>query len=143
MPQIFMVLKAKKFEYAVNWYIYAVTLYRSSYIANWIYRMVEEHHYDGIACASGALQTLILALFIAYAKGCAGFPTESFSEDDPESIGEGPISVIEDLGKKVGGEVTGGKSTQYERNLLLSVDELGKVEKKSLMSGDELDKQEK
>jgi hypothetical protein len=79
-----MISKTKEAENITSHYLFALGSYRALYILNWIYRYVENGHFDIIAVVAGILQTVLYCDFFylyvvngAYkqrvAVGCALF----------------------------------------------------------------------
>ncbi|ODV85363.1 hypothetical protein CANARDRAFT_198502 [[Candida] arabinofermentans NRRL YB-2248] len=70
LPQLFMLQKNGEAELLTIHYIFALGLYRSLYIPNWIYRYFAENRFDKLAILTGLIQTLIYSdfFYIYYKK---------------------------------------------------------------------------
>ncbi|EDO18817.1 hypothetical protein Kpol_1028p93 [Vanderwaltozyma polyspora DSM 70294] len=74
LPQLFMLSKIGKAKSLTIHYIFALGLYRTLYIPNWIWRYVTEQRYDKIAIIAGIIQTLVYSdfFYIYYKKVIKG-----------------------------------------------------------------------
>ncbi|KAL2160859.1 hypothetical protein VTH06DRAFT_1056 [Thermothelomyces fergusii] len=76
LPQLFMLQRTGEAEAITAHYLFALGIYRTLYIPNWIYRYVTEptHKIDTIAVVAGVLQTLLYSDFfwIYYTKVMKG-----------------------------------------------------------------------
>ncbi|CCE63139.1 hypothetical protein TPHA_0E00430 [Tetrapisispora phaffii CBS 4417] len=63
LPQLFMLSKSGKSKSLTVHYIFALGLYRTLYIPNWIWRYHTEGVIDKIALAAGIIQTLVYSDF--------------------------------------------------------------------------------
>ncbi|AET41018.1 Erd2p Ecym_7170 [Eremothecium cymbalariae DBVPG len=70
LPQLFMLSKAGKADTLTTHYIFALGLYRTLYIPNWIWRYFAENRYDKLSIVTGILQTLVYSdfFYIYYKK---------------------------------------------------------------------------
>lgn len=75
LPQLFMLSKTGKAKTLTTHYIFALGLYRSLYIPNWIWRFVtEKGKFDKLSVFTGLIQTLIYSdfFYIYYKKVMQG-----------------------------------------------------------------------
>ena len=63
LPQLFMVSKTGEAESITSHYLFALGSYRALYILNWIYRYMNDGHYDLIAIVAGVVQTVLYCDF--------------------------------------------------------------------------------
>lgn len=63
LPQLFLVSKTGEAESITSHYLFALGSYRGLYLLNWIYRYIDESHYDLIAIGAGVIQTVLYADF--------------------------------------------------------------------------------
>ncbi|AMD20428.1 HDL316Cp [Eremothecium sinecaudum] len=70
LPQLFMLTKAGRADTLTTHYIFALGLYRTMYIPNWIWRYYAEKRYDRLSIVTGVIQTLIYSdfFYIYYKK---------------------------------------------------------------------------
>lgn len=75
LPQLFMLSKTGKAKTLTTHYIFALGLYRSLYIPNWIWRFfTEKGKFDKLSVFTGLIQTLIYSdfFYIYYKKVMQG-----------------------------------------------------------------------
>ncbi|CCD26953.1 Erd2p NDAI_0J00610 [Naumovozyma dairenensis CBS 421] len=74
LPQLFMLSKSGKSKSLTIHYIFALGIYRTLYIPNWIWRYFVEGKVDKLAVISGIVQTLIYSdfFYIYYKKVIKG-----------------------------------------------------------------------
>ncbi len=76
LPQLFMLQRTGEAETITTHYLFALGIYRTLYIPNWIYRYVAEPHHsvDWIAVTAGIIQTIMYSDFfwIYYQKVLKG-----------------------------------------------------------------------
>lgn len=63
LPQLFMLQRTGEGKNFTSHYIFALGLYRTLYIPNWIYRYATEGRIDWVALLAGILQTIIYSDF--------------------------------------------------------------------------------
>jgi ER lumen protein retaining receptor len=63
LPQLFMISKTGEAETITSHYLFALGLYRTFYIFNWIYRYYSEDFLDPIAVVAGCIQTILYCDF--------------------------------------------------------------------------------
>ncbi|KAM3964415.1 ER lumen protein-retaining receptor [Aphomia sociella] len=63
LPQLFLVSKTGEAESITSHYLFALGLYRTLYLFNWVYRYVFEGHYELIAIIAGIVQTVLYCDF--------------------------------------------------------------------------------
>jgi ER lumen protein retaining receptor len=76
LPQLFMLQRTGQARNLTSHYIFALGLYRTLYIPNWIYRYFNEGRIDWVSLLAGLLQTAIYSDFfwIYYQKIVKGNP---------------------------------------------------------------------
>ncbi|KAI5864303.1 putative HDEL sequence binding protein [Durotheca rogersii] len=76
LPQLFMLQRTGEAEVITTHYLFALGIYRTLYIPNWIYRYITEpnHQIDWIAIVAGIIQTILYSDFfwIYYQKVLKG-----------------------------------------------------------------------
>lgn len=70
LPQLFMLQRTGEAETITTHYLFALGLYRTLYIPNWLYRYFAEHYVDPIPWLAGTIQTILYSDFfwIYYTK---------------------------------------------------------------------------
>ena len=70
LPQLFMLTKTGKAKQLTSHYIFALGLYRTLYIPNWVWRYYAEGRFDKLSIFTGIIQTLIYSdfFYIYYQK---------------------------------------------------------------------------
>lgn len=70
LPQLFMLSKSGKAKSLTIHYIFALGLYRTLYIPNWVWRYFAESKFDKLAFLTGVIQTLVYSdfFYIYYQK---------------------------------------------------------------------------
>lgn len=63
LPQLFMITKTGEAESITTHYLFFLGLYRSLYLANWVWRYHTEGFFDQIAVVSGVVQTIFYCDF--------------------------------------------------------------------------------
>lgn len=63
LPQLFLVSKTGEAESITSHYLFALGMYRTLYLFNWVYRYVFEGHYELIAIIAGIVQTVLYCDF--------------------------------------------------------------------------------
>lgn len=63
MPQLFMVSKTGEAETITSHYLFALGVYRTLYLFNWIWRYHFEGFFDLIAIVAGLVQTVLYCDF--------------------------------------------------------------------------------
>ncbi|XP_013199668.1 ER lumen protein-retaining receptor [Amyelois transitella] len=63
LPQLFLVSKTGEAESITSHYLFALGMYRTLYLFNWVYRYVFEGHYEIIAIVAGIVQTVLYCDF--------------------------------------------------------------------------------
>ncbi|KAK7175560.1 hypothetical protein R3I93_002472 [Phoxinus phoxinus] len=63
LPQLFMITKTGEAESITTHYLFFLGLYRSLYLANWVWRYHVEGFFDQIAVVSGVVQTIFYCDF--------------------------------------------------------------------------------
>lgn len=63
LPQLFMVSKTGEAETITSHYLFALGLYRTLYLFNWIWRYQSEGFFDLIAIVAGLVQTILYCDF--------------------------------------------------------------------------------
>ena len=63
LPQLFMLQRTGEAETITTHYLFALGIYRTLYIPNWIYRWFAEGHFDPIAVVAGVIQTVLYSDF--------------------------------------------------------------------------------
>ncbi|KAG8521392.1 ER lumen protein-retaining receptor 1 [Galemys pyrenaicus] len=85
LPQLFMVSKTGEAETITSHYLFALGVYRTLYLFNWIWRYHFEGFFDLIAIVAGLVQTVLYCdffyLYITKGNPCGGQPGDfgSFS----------------------------------------------------------------
>lgn len=83
LPQLFMLQRTGEAEVITTHYIFALGLYRTLYIPNWIYRYFMEDTVDAIAVVAGIVQTLLYSdFFYIYYKKCVSPISDGCSHFD-------------------------------------------------------------
>lgn len=75
LPQLFMLQRTGEAETITTHYLFALGIYRTLYIPNWIYRyFFENHHFDTIPVLAGIVQTVLYSDFfwVYYTKVLQG-----------------------------------------------------------------------
>lgn len=76
LPQLFMLQRTGEAEAITAHYLFALGIYRTLYIPNWVWRYLYEpgHHVDRIAVVAGVIQTVLYSDFfwIYYTKVMKG-----------------------------------------------------------------------
>lgn len=74
LPQLFMVSKTGEAETITSHYLFALGVYRTLYLFNWIWRYHFEGFFDLIAIVAGLVQTVLYCdffyLYITKGNGC-------------------------------------------------------------------------
>ncbi|CCF56365.1 hypothetical protein KAFR_0B00660 [Kazachstania africana CBS 2517] len=75
LPQLFILSKSGKAQSLTVHYIFALGLYRTLYVPNWIWRYYSEGRIDKLALIAGLVQTLVYSdfFYIYYKKVIKGF----------------------------------------------------------------------
>ncbi|CDO94341.1 unnamed protein product [Kluyveromyces dobzhanskii CBS 2104] len=70
LPQLFMLTKTGKAKQLTSHYIFALGLYRTLYIPNWIWRYYTEERFDKLSVFTGIIQTAVYSdfFYIYYQK---------------------------------------------------------------------------
>ncbi|EMP25554.1 ER lumen protein retaining receptor 1 [Chelonia mydas] len=63
LPQLFMVSKTGEAETITSHYLFALGIYRTLYLFNWIWRYQQEGFFDLIAIVAGLVQTILYCDF--------------------------------------------------------------------------------
>ncbi|KAH0559065.1 hypothetical protein GP486_004351, partial [Trichoglossum hirsutum] len=63
LPQLFMLQRTGEAETITTHYLFALGLYRTLYIPNWLYRYFAEGRWDSIAVSAGIIQTILYSDF--------------------------------------------------------------------------------
>lgn len=63
LPQLFMLQRTGEAETITTHYLFALGIYRTLYIPNWIYRYFAEGHFDPIPVMAGIVQTVLYSDF--------------------------------------------------------------------------------
>lgn len=63
LPQLFMITKTGEAESITTHYLFFLGLYRTLYLANWVWRYHTEGFFDQIAVVSGVVQTIFYCDF--------------------------------------------------------------------------------
>lgn len=77
LPQLFMVSKTGEAETITSHYLFALGVYRTLYLFNWIWRYHFEGFFDLIAIVAGLVQTVLYCdfFYLYITKGsCTGVP---------------------------------------------------------------------
>ncbi|KAL2393495.1 ER lumen protein-retaining receptor [Exophiala dermatitidis] len=74
LPQLFMLQRTGEAETITTHYLFALGIYRTLYIPNWIYRYFAEGYFDPIAVIAGIIQTILYSDFfwVYYTKVLKG-----------------------------------------------------------------------
>jgi ER lumen protein retaining receptor len=74
LPQLFLLQRTGEAETITTHYLFALGIYRTLYIPNWLYRYFSDGHWDGIAVIAGLVQTVLYSDFfwIYYTKVLKG-----------------------------------------------------------------------
>jgi ER lumen protein retaining receptor len=63
LPQLFLLQRTGEAETITANYLFALGLYRTLYIPNWLWRYFAEGHFDPIAVIAGVIQTILYSDF--------------------------------------------------------------------------------
>jgi len=74
LPQLFMLQRTGEAETITTHYLFALGIYRTLYIPNWIYRYITTGFYDPIPVLAGIVQTILYSDFfwVYYTKVLQG-----------------------------------------------------------------------
>lgn len=95
MPQLFMVSKTGEAETITSHYLFALGVYRTLYLFNWIWRYHFEGFFDLIAIVAGLVQTVLYCdfFYLYITKGSWGAGLAGRSAPSPLLYSMGPGSV--------------------------------------------------
>ncbi|KAJ8969967.1 hypothetical protein NQ317_008530 [Molorchus minor] len=64
VPQMVMIYRSRQIQKMVMYYLIALGLYRTLYIANWVWRYHEENHLDFISVCAGVFYSMVYVAFL-------------------------------------------------------------------------------